>query len=443
MARGRFRTGPSFDDRATGKFSGSPAGWRGSNRQPGIETANTRRRYPTPSNRQPGISQANVRPRTGSTWRDKAGNLASGIANTGKTMGKGFVHPFQMMAGSIAQNRADHDYLDEVYGDKKGAALFRQATDQFYDRGVYAPDSFEPMTNAIGMSFGDIEEGGGGTRGGVSFGQAKKYFNRSGITDQALERFIKEGKSDAWLRAQADGDKSELFDTGMSFIKNAKASANLRRSTEAARNQLADESLPYRSGIEQEGGPPRSYPVDTETVFGDFSSGIEQEGGAPYSYDVTEEDITADIGGSPYNVTTGYDRDKIYDFEKQRPKTTFRNRFTGRKHDPYDLVGTPTFPFSDENMAGDYTAGYPGMDVMNQMTPGDMTGETLQYRDRNVGTRGAAGSFDELYMNRIGDVINRGPRHIVPNISVEFGEQEEETPYGKFNPRSINPVWNK
>tara|TARA_Y100000310_G_scaffold196994_1_gene197083 strand:- start:891 stop:2204 length:1314 start_codon:yes stop_codon:yes gene_type:complete len=430
--QGRFRRGPSFDDRATGKFSGSPAGYSRDTGPSFSDVATGKfsgspRGYPTPSNRQPGFGIANTRVAQGRGLGDRIGNVARNVGQRAANVGRGMMHPFAMAAGSIANNRAQHAYLDEVYGKDKGAAQWDQAINQFYDRGLYGPGSDEPLKNVIGMSFGDIEPGGGGTLGGVSFGQANKYLNAAGVTDQALQKYIKEGKSDAWLRAQAGGGKREQedFNTAMSFIKNAKATANLARSTAAAgmENEMYGGRTLGGPSFDDAATRVRSYPEDAGGYTGEYSDP-----------DEIFEDITADIAPSLYDVTTGYDRDKIYDFERQRPKTTFRNRFTGRRHDPYDLVGTPTFPFSEENMAGDYTAGYPGMDVMNQITPE----ESIYHRDRNVGTRGAAGSFDELYMNRIGDVINRGPRHIVPNISVEFGEQEEETPFGKYNPRFVN-----
>ena len=427
--RGRFRTGPSFDDRATGKFSGSPAGWRGSDRQPGLEAANIRQRYPTPSNRQPGFGIANTRVAQGRGLGDIARNVAGNVGQRAANVGRGFVHPLVQGMQSIANNQAQHDYLDEVYGRDKGRALFGQATDQFYDRGIYAPGSFEPELDFQGASLGDIGDIGRGTEtiGGTSFGQAKKYLNKAGVSDQEIERYIKEGKSDGWLAAQVEGGGAEDFATGMSFIKNAKATANLARSTAAAgmENEMYGGRPLEGPSFDDAATRVRSYPEDT---FGDFRSGIEQEGGPPRSYppDVME-DITADIAPSPYDVTTGYDRDKIYDFERQRPKTTFRNRFTGQKHDPYDLVGTPTFPFSEENMAGDYTAGYPGMEVMNTMSPG----ETSMWR----GPGGGAADMDRLYMNRIGDVMNQGRYSAVPNISVSFGD-EEETPFERYNPRS-------
>lgn len=434
----RFRRGPSFDDRATGKFSGMPGPRRVG---PSFQDRSTGKFSGSPAGRRTGPSFSdratgkfagspratdfNVGNRWISRAGDAVGNLASGIANTGKKMGKGFVHPFQMMAGSIAQNRADHDYLDEVYGKDKGTALWNRALDNYY--ADVPAESINPAISQYGV-----------TDTGTSFGQARKYFNRSGITDRDLDKFLgiepsKWAGNEAWLASQADGDKSELFDTGMSFIKNAKASANLRRATEAARNQLADESLPYRSGIEQEGGPSRSYPVDTGTVFEDFRSGIEQEGGAPYSYDVSDvtEDITADVGGSPYTLNA---LDLMpSDLDEQRQKTIFRNMFTGKRgKDMYEKMPITTYPHDISSY--DMTANYPGMNVMDRMSPG----EDLMWRA--PGSSGA--DMDRLYMNRIGDVINQGRYSAAPNISVSFGEDEELTPAEKYNPK-INPAWNR
>jgi hypothetical protein len=342
-----------------------------------------------------------------------------------------------MLAGSIANNQAQHRYLDEIYGDRKGAALWQQA-------------DYDALKNLTDEELAAEMRGKGPTRNvlgnipsadigsGTSMGQAMKYFEQAGITENDMMKFMgvtpsKWAGNEAWLRSQAGGEGAEAFKTGMSFIKNAKATANLARATEAARNQLAEEGLPFRSGIEQEGGPPRSYPVDDVTDVDLTESWTRHDPGAD---EVFTEDITADVGGSPYNVTTGYDRDKIYDFERQRPKTTFRNRFTGQKHDPYDLVGTPTFPFSEENMAGDYTTGYPGMEVMNRMSPLPEE-NTLMWR----GPGGGAADMDRLYMNRIGDVINQGKYSAAPNIGISF--DEEETPFERYNPRAINPSWNR
>ena len=442
MAKGRFRTGPSFDDRATGKFSGMPSSRYSG---PSYDDRATRvQSYPSGRRTGPSFSDAATGKRSGmpratdfnvgNQWVNRAGDavgkMASGIANTGRNISQGFMHPFQMMAGSIANNQAQHDYLDEVYGDKKGSALWKQATDQFYDRGMYAPGSLEPATTGYGASFGDIDDRGG-TRGGVSFGQSKKYLNRAGVTDQALEKFIKENKSDAWLRAQADSDKIDLFDTGLSFIKNAKATANLARATQAA--QMENQMY----GGRDLGGPSfddsatrvRSYPED---IYADFRSGIEQEGGAPRSYPIDEvtEDITADVAG-PYTLDA---LDLMpSDLDEQRQKTIFQNRFTGQKHDPYRKEALTTYPHDISSY--DITGGYPGMEVMNTMSPG----ETSMWRD--APGRGAA-NMDRLYMNRIGDVINQGRYSAAPNISVSFDEEEELTPAERYNPK-INPSWNR
>jgi len=436
-----WRRGPSFNDRATGKFSGSPPSRGGSSfsdRATGKFSGSPRgqtapRRGGSFSDRATGKFSGSPRAtdfRTsgafGRAVRDTATNLGQGIANTGRKIGRGFVHPFQMLAGSIANNQAHHRYLDEIYGEDKSAALWDQAIRNRYD----AP--FDPDTeNAAIQQFGQ-------TGTGTSLGQAGKYFEQAGLTQNDIDKFMgvtpsKWAGNEAWLRSQAGAEGAEKFKEGMTYIKNAEATANLARATEAARNQLAEEGLPFRSGIEQEGGPPRSYPVDDVTDVDLTESWTRHDPGAD---DVFTEDITADIGGSPYNVTTGYDRDKIYDFERQRPKTTFRNRFTGQKHDPYDLVGTPTFPFSEENMAGDYTAGYPGMEVMNRMSPLPEE-NTLMWR----GPGGGAADMDRLYMNRIGDVINQGKYSAAPNIGISF--DEEETPFERYNPRAINPSWNR
>ena len=125
------------------------------------------------------------------------------------------------MADSISNNMRDHRYLDSIYGKgspEKNMAFFRKAN---FDAGNNMGTN--DMTT---MSIGD-------TSRGSSMGQAMKYFNKAGISQRNLERFMDPNDkfygSEAYLRSQAGGSGAEDFDIGMSFIKNAKASANLAR----------------------------------------------------------------------------------------------------------------------------------------------------------------------------------------------------------------------
>ncbi len=437
-----WRRGPSFNDRATGKFSGSPPSRGGSSfsdRATGKFSGSPRgqtapRRGGSFSDRATGKFSGSPRAtdfRTsgafGRAVRDTAANLGQGIANTGRKIGRGFVHPFQMLAGSIANNQAHHRYLDEIYGEDKSAALWDQAIRNRYD----AP--FDPDTeNAAIQQFGQ-------TGTGTSLGQAGKYFKQAGLTQNDIDKFMgvtpsKWAGNEAWLRSQAGAEGAEKFKEGMTYIKNAEATANLARATEAARNQLAEEGLPFRSGIEQEGGPSRSYPVDTGTAFEDFRSGIEQEGGSPYSYDMTEEDITADIGGSPY----GLDALDLMpsDLDEQRQKTIFRNMFTGKRGpNMYEKMPITTYPH--DISASDYTDNFPtGYEkYFGGMEPRD----TRNIQTSQTGTRAGPGSFDNFYMNTIGDIVNRGSNiNPLPKIGIEFGEWEEDE---NLNPRL--PAWKR
>ena len=373
----------------------------------------------------------------GRAVRDTAANLGQGIANTGRKIGRGFVHPFQRLAGSIANNQAHHRYLDEIYGEDKSAALWDQAIRNRYD----AP--FDPDTeNAAIQQFGQ-------TGTGTSLGQAGKYFKQAGLTQNDIDKFTgvipsKWAGNEAWLRSQAGGEGAEAFKTGMSFIKNAKATANLARATEAARNQLAEEGLPFRSGIEQEGGPSRSYPVDDVTDVDLTESWTRHDPGAD---DVFTEDITADIGGSPYgldalNLMPSYTPSlggSFSDFAtgKGQPQITRRKTGKGRWGGPGQYTSDIMRTYPGDPNAGEFTDNFPtGYEkYFGGMEPRD----TRNIQTSQTGTRAGPGSFDNFYMNTIGDIVNRGSNlNPLPDISVEFGEWEEDE---NLNPRL--PAWKR
>ena len=181
-----------------------------------------------PVSRQPGIAAANVRPRPPSMM-NRVGSAVKGIYNTGKEEAGKFMHPLMMGAKSIATNQAQHDYLDEIYGDAKNTAFWNQAMGNLYaDPSTFDPRSERPSS----LQFGKTDTG-------TSLGQAGKYLDMAGITNNVMQKFMdpnyKFAGNEAWLRAQAGGDgrSQEHFDTAMSFIKNAKATANLARGTQA------------------------------------------------------------------------------------------------------------------------------------------------------------------------------------------------------------------
>jgi hypothetical protein len=135
------------------------------------------------------------------------------------------------VADSIGKNQAQHKDLDRFF----------QSQD---------PENWRNMKNATffgkqGFDTGNL------TRQGA---QARGYFNRAGITDQVLAQFMnpsyKFGGNEAWLRAQADGDKSELVDQGLSFIKNAKDTSRLHGSIMRGPAQDAAEAGMVEPGIE-------------------------------------------------------------------------------------------------------------------------------------------------------------------------------------------------
>ena len=182
-----------------------------------------------------------------------------------------------MMFDSIAKNQAQHKDLDQYF----------QSQD---------PGNWRNMKNATffgeqGFDTGNL------TRQGA---QARGYFNRAGITDQVLAKFMnpsyKFGGNEAWLRAQADGDKSELVDQGLSFIKNAKDTSRLHGSIMRGPAQDAAEAGMVEPGIE---GRPDWDTFDSEMV----EPGIP---GRP-AWDTFDERYSAAPGGIDEDITNDID----------------------------------------------------------------------------------------------------------------------------------------
>ena len=130
--------------------------------------------------------------------------------------GGGFKWPSLMLIDSIANNQRHHKALDKhfksVYGDDwrnaKNASFFKK-------------QGFNAGTDWRDLGSNLSQQGN----------QAKTWFNRAGLTNQTLAKFMdpnyKFGGNEAWLRSQAEN--KEHFDTGMTFLKNADDSAEMFR----------------------------------------------------------------------------------------------------------------------------------------------------------------------------------------------------------------------
>ena len=166
---------------------------------------------------------------------DPVRNVVSGAA---KKYPFGLMGLFGRMGDSIGQNRADHRYLNSIFG-----RASPDKTMAFFEKAIVDANQPNRFENPMIMAMGD-------TSRGSSLGQAMKYFERAGITEQDMGKFMdptsKFYGNEAYLRAMAGGGGAEDFDTGMSFIKNAKATANLAR--QEAMKQQADAAARGVSG---------------------------------------------------------------------------------------------------------------------------------------------------------------------------------------------------
>ena len=356
------------------------------------------------------------------------GDFAKGIYNTGKDVAGKFMHPAMMLANSIGANQAQHDYLDDVYGDAKGMALWAQAGDNYYDRAKRAgtlDDQGQPLRTGYGMSFADMEPGGGGTLGGTSMGQAQKYFKMAGLTDNDLNKFFdkdyKFGGNEAWLRSQAQ-DK-EKFDTGMSFIKNAKSTANLARATQAMEDAAYDGPGQTTGAA---GGPipdmditsdiaPKEKPRYVNPGQTDGPVGM----GLMPNMQMNYEPLTAAGSG----MISGYNRPEPGPFE-----------YLPLYSSPWDFNFTPEnyeyglYP-PDQAYPGGGPSRYPGATTNLRQGLYDQTGGSPTMGG-NLASQNALGM-------RGYDVNDQGT--IMPNITVEFGPYDDEEQSGKINPSWNNP----
>ena len=347
-------------------------------------------------------------------------DYAKGIYNTGKDVAGRFMHPLMMGAQSIAANQAQHDYLDEVYGEGKNTAFWNQAM-RNWDTPV------DPRTeNAAIQQFGKTDTG-------TSLGQAGKYLSMAGITDNVMQKFMdpnyKFAGNEAWLRAQAGGDgrSQEHFDTAMSFIKNAKATANLARDTQAMEDAAAYEGPGQTIGAA--GGPipdmditsdivpkPKPRYVNPGQTPGPAGMGLMP------NMQMSYEPLTAAGSG----MISGYNRAEPGPFE-----------YLPFYSSPWDLNFTP------ENYEyGLYPPdqAYPGGGPTTYGGPNPLDSKL---RAGGAGTGGSPtmggnlASIDALGARGY-TVDDQGT--IMPNITVEFGpyDDEEENTGG-----AINPVWNQ
>jgi len=268
----------------------------------------------------------------------------------------GFKPPSFMMADSIVKNQAQHKDLDQYF----------QSRDPENWRNAKNASFFENQ----GFDTGDLTRQGG---------QARGYFNRAGITDQVLAKFMdksyKFGGNEAWLRSQAE-DKDK-FDQGMSFIKNAADTSGLHESVFGTRDMrdydehydIAPDDRPFDPGYEG-----NEYDLENQIKLlenqtfpgeDDITSDTEEDYN-PYP----DEKWGAPIKYNPY-------RDEDYG----APLYGFRK---GRKSNLASLFGIPAFMDTEESyglMPGaklpydmyedeEINPDYLNPDYFNQFTPG-------------------------------------------------------------------------
>jgi len=187
--------------------------------------------------------------------------------------GGGFNIPFPsgigyagMMADSIVKNQAQHKDLDQYFQSTYGDDWRNAKNASFFNQQGFRP----------GLDWRSLSNRNNPDRDVSGLSQAGKqamnYFNRAGVTDQAMAKFMdptyKFGGNEAWLRAQADGDKMDLFDDGMRQIKNARDTSDLHgRMTRGPIQDASERSMELGIGIE---GRP-----DWDTFDEDITSAIQ------------------------------------------------------------------------------------------------------------------------------------------------------------------------
>ena len=186
-----------------------------------------------------------------------------------------------MMADSIAKNQAQHKDLDQYFQSTYGDDWRNAKNASFFNQQGFRP----------GLDWRSLSNRNNPDRDVSGLSQAGKqamnYFSRAGITDQAMAKFMdptyKFGGNEAWLRAQADGDKMDLFDDGMRQIKNARDTSDLHgRMTRGPIQDASERSMELGIGIE---GRPDWDTFDTRANqnFVDVKDAMEGMGGLGYS----------------------------------------------------------------------------------------------------------------------------------------------------------------
>ena len=207
------------------------------------------------------------------------------LVNAAKKFPPGLMGLFGRMGDSIGNNRQDHKYLNSVFG-----RASPDKTMAFFDKSTSDANRNMGTDNMSTMSIGD-------TSRGSSLGQAMKYFERAGITEQNMKRFMDPNDkfygNQAYLSSQAGGSGAEDFATGMSFIKNAKSSANLAR--DVAGQQFTQNAYENPSS--------RASPLDDYSAYEDITETITEDS-YPNRPPLFEEDFSQqdeDVEGLTYN----------------------------------------------------------------------------------------------------------------------------------------------
>ena len=311
-----------FSNQGIGSFS---------NRQPGLFGSRTAMPSPGMTGRDAAASNANtpiIEEEDQFSFTDEG--LGKNIVNDAKTMASdlirdplanadkkfppGLMGLFGRMGDSIGNNQQDHRYLNSVFG-----RASPDKTMAFFDKSTYDANRNMGTDNMSTMSIGD-------TSRGSSLGQAMKYFERAGITEQNMARFMDPNDkfygNQAYLASQAGGEGAEDFATGMSFIKNAKASANLARDVagQQARQQFTQNAYENPSS--------RASPIDDYSAYEDITETITDDS-YPNRPPLFEEDFSQDVYSDRQPQLFGSRRDQLEPFEAQRQKATFFDRGTG------------------------------------------------------------------------------------------------------------------
>ncbi len=315
-----------------------------------------------------------------------AGRMVSDLTPDIDIRMPGIMGLFGDLGKSIGQNRRDHKIINKAFG---RASPRKNA--EFFDRHI-----------PVGTSWRDIGEGTGLSDAGKA---AMNRFNRAGITDQVMARFLnpndKWGGNEAWLASHAGAEGAEDFKQGMSFIKNAKDSAQLARSLVANQQQ----------------GPGTDTRANQNFV--DVKNAMEAMSGlgiAPKADEIWEgvtEDITADVGGDItediYGAYPGPEDDVLWGEPNPNyyeSRGLYESPLTDDFYNEQLIDKTPERPSHSKHIWRPRDSVYPLNSVMNE---------------------------DEITPNYL------DPSYFEQYITVD--DDEEMIP--KYNNPRINPAWNR